>query len=332
MVVQDKYINPFTDFGFKKIFGSEPNKALLIDFLNEVVLPRQRSIVELSYQKNEQVGRTEFDRKAIFDLYCIGKNDERFIVEMQKAKQNYFKDRSVFYATFPIQEQAIRGEWDYKLAEVFTVGVLDFVFGEEKTAKDTKNKAISIPNDNTDIPKTDPQPPKTKEVRHVVQLKDQKNQVFYDKLTFIYLEMPNFTKEVHELETQYDKWLYVLKNLSTLANRPDILQEKIFEQLFEIAEIAKFTSTERDQYEESLKNYRDLKNVIDTAFGDGKIEGKKEGKIEGIIEGKKEGELATKTKAIIKALNVGKLSTEEIAEYNDVTIEFILRIKKENQL
>lgn len=316
MVVQDKYINPFTDFGFKKIFGSEPNKALLIDFLNEVVLPRQRTIVELSYHKNEQVGRTEFDRKAIFDLYCIGKNDERFIVEMPKAKQNYFKDRSVFYATFPIQEQASRGEWDYKLAEVFTVGVLDFVFGEEKIEKAKKKPSNHIPKD--DVTHTTPNllPSTQKEVRHVVQLKDQRNQVFYDKLTFIYLEMPNFTKKLDELETHYDKWLYVLKNLSTLSNRPDILQEEIFEQLFEIAEIAKFSPTERDQYEESLKNYRDLKNVIDTAFGEGKIEGKLEGKIEGII----------------KALKRGKLSIEEISEDFDVTIKFVLQIKKDNHI
>ena len=65
--------------------------------------------------------------EAIFDLYCIGTNGERFIVEMQKAKQDYFKERSVFYATFPIQEQALRGDWDFKLTEIYTVGILDFV-------------------------------------------------------------------------------------------------------------------------------------------------------------------------------------------------------------
>jgi len=113
MAFAEKYINPFTDFGFKKLFGSEPNKELLIDFLNQVVLPEQHRITELSYTRNEHLGAKELDRKAIFDLYCIGKNGERFIVEMQKAKQNYFKDRSVFYASFPIQEQAKRGEWDF---------------------------------------------------------------------------------------------------------------------------------------------------------------------------------------------------------------------------
>lgn len=295
MALIEKYINPFTDFGFKKLFGTELNKDLLIDFLNEVVLPKQRTIQDLSYRKNEHIGNTELDRKAIFDLYCIGADGERFIVEMQKAKQNYFKDRSVFYATFPIQEQAQRGDWDYKLSEVYTVGVLDFAFSDEeiKEEKSTKDK---------------------KEVRHEVKLKNQYCQVFYDKLTFIYLEMPHFTKTEDELETPYDKWLYVLKYLPTLSERPIKLQERIFQRLFEAAEIAKFSPEEKEQYEESLKSYRDLKNVIDTAFDDGESKGKIEGKIEEKIEN------------IKKALRRQKLTIEEIAEDFDTSIDFILQI------
>ena len=163
MSIKEKYVNPFTDFGFKKLFGTELNKDLLIDFLNQVVLPNRHKIAELSYAKNEQIGNTEIDRKAIFDLYCVGTNGERFIVEMQKAKQNYFKDRSIFYSSFPIQEQAKRGDWDFKLSEIYTVGILDFVFTEDSNEK---------------------------EVRHEVQLKDQNCRVFYDKLTFIYPVMP----------------------------------------------------------------------------------------------------------------------------------------------
>ena len=107
--IKDRYINPLTDFGFKKLFGTEPNKALLIDLLNQI-LP-DRKIKDLTYSSREKQGLTEVDRKAIFDLYCIGDNGERFIVEMQKAKQNYFKDRSVFYASFPIMEQGKRKHW-----------------------------------------------------------------------------------------------------------------------------------------------------------------------------------------------------------------------------
>ncbi len=241
MAIQEKYLDPFTDFGFKKLFGSEPNKDLLIDFLNQL-LPPQHQIQDLTYARNEQVGRTAFDRRAIFDLFCTSQSGERFIVEMQKAKQDYFKDRSVFYATFPIQEQAQRGEWNYQLAPVYLVAILDFVFAEDR--------------DDT-------------EVCHRVQLKDQINRVFYDKLTFIYLEMPKFSKTEAELETTFDKWLYVLRRLPRLTARPARLQERVFAHLFEAAEVGKFNHEELLQYEESLKVYRDTKNVIDTAFLEG---------------------------------------------------------------
>jgi predicted transposase/invertase (TIGR01784 family) len=239
-----KYINPLTDFGFKKLFGTEPNKALLIDFLNQI-LP-DRTIKDLSYSSGEKQGLTELDRKAIFDLYCIGDKGERFIVEMQKAKQNYFKDRSVFYASFPIQEQGKKNQWDYKLDPVYSVGILDFVFDDHKEQED---------------------------ILHVVELKNQRGEVFYDKLKFVYLELPKFTKTEEELETHFDKWLYVFTHLAQLQDRPQKLQERVFAQLFEAAEIAKFTPKEREAYEESLKYYRDIKNVVDTSRAEGLKEG-----------------------------------------------------------
>ena len=141
-----------------------------------------KKIKDLTYASTEQLGRTELDRKAIFDLYCIGENGERFIVEMQKAKQNYFKDRSIFYASFPVQEQAKKNEWDYKLEPVYSVGILDFIFDDHKTDKN---------------------------LLHIVELKNQRCEVFYDKLKFIYLELPKFKKKEEELKTRFDKWLYV---------------------------------------------------------------------------------------------------------------------------
>ncbi len=271
MMLREKYLNPFTDFGFKKLFGSEPNKDLLIDFLNQL-LPPHHQIQELTFTRNEQLGAGDLDRKAIFDLYCISRSGERFIVEMQKAKQNYFKDRSVFYATFPIQEQAQRGDWNFKLTAVYLVGILDFVFAEDS-------------NDN--------------EVCHRVELKDQENRVFYDKLTFIYLEMPKFDKTEAELETAFDKWLYVLKHLPALTDRPAKLQERVFAKLFEAAEIGKFNRDEMMQYEQSLKYYRDLKNVIDTAAMESLEKGREEGLEEGLEKGRKEGlEEGRKEKAV----------------------------------
>lgn len=271
LTTTDRYINPLTDFGFKKLFGSEPNKDLLIDFLNEI-LP-ERKIADLTYASTEHFGHSEIDRKAIFDLYCTGDNGERFIVEMQKAKQNYFKDRSVFYASFPIQEQAKKGDWNFKLDPVYSVGILDFVFDEHK-------------DDN--------------EILHVVSLKDQHGQPFYDKLKFVYIELPKFRKDASELETRFDKWIYVFTHLSRLQERPQALQDRVFKKLFEAAEIAKFSPSEKRDYESSLKAYRDLQNVIDTARDEGREEGREEGRDEGIDEGIEIGEKRRRAKEAIK--------------------------------
>ena len=111
---REKYINPFTDYGFKRLFGEEPNKNLLLDFLNELLKKEQGRITELQYLKNENLAITELNRKAIFDLYCTNEKGEKFIVELQKTKQKFFKDRTVYYSTFPIQEQATVGsEWNF---------------------------------------------------------------------------------------------------------------------------------------------------------------------------------------------------------------------------
>lgn len=264
MRIKDKFINPFTDFGFKKLFGTEPNKDLLIDFLNELLRKDEGEITHINYLPTGQLGKKKYDRKAIFDIYCENKEGEKFIVEMQKAKQNYFKDRSIYYSTFPIQQQAERGEWDFNLKSVYTIGILDFVFDEDK--------------DDDEV------------FHHEVQLFDKQTQkVFYDKLTYVYLEMPKFTKKVDELESHFDKWLFVLKNLELLTERPEKLQERIFKKLFAEAKIANYSDKEYAKYEESLKVYRDLKNSIDTAYSDGEKKGKEEGLKEGKGEGLKEG-------------------------------------------
>ena len=246
-----KYINPFTDFGFKKIFGEEASKPLLLDFLN-AILPNQDKIVDLSFKNTEQLGQTIADRKAIYDIYCENSRGEKFIVELQKAKQNYFKDRTIYYSTFPIQEQAEKGEWNYRLNPVYCIGILDFTFDDYE--KDSEKN----------------------EVFHQIKLKNQNGKVFYDKLTYIYLEMPNFVQKEEELQTRLDQWLYFIKHLEDFQVIPNIFKDEVFSQAFEKAEIAKYSQSELDNYVNSLKSYRDLKGVIDTAFDDGKLEGKLE--------------------------------------------------------
>ena len=127
--------------------------------------------------------------------------------------------------------------------------------------------------------------------------------MFYDKLTYIYLEMPNFSKAEEDLHTNFDKWMYVLQQLPYLQNRPQVLQDRVFQKLFEAAEIAKFTPDEKLKYEESLKYYRDLKNVVDTSFD----EGKAERSVEIARQMKSDGE------PVEKIIRFTGLSAEEIA-------------------
>ena len=247
--IEDRYISLLTDFGFKRIFGTAPNKDLLINFLN-CLFDGRKVIKDLKYNNSEHVGDIYTERKAIFDVYCESVDGEKFTVEMQNASQKYLKDRTIYYSTFPIREQAPKGEWDFKLNPVYTVALVNY---------DMKEKAFD-----------------QQEISHQVQLCDTATkQVFYDKLEFIYVEVTKFNKTENELVTLYDKWVYALKNLAKLTDRPAALRDKVFDRLFQVAEIAKFTPTELREYEDSLKAYRDLKNSLDTAEEKGEAKEKK---------------------------------------------------------
>jgi len=273
-----KYINPFTDFGFKKIFGEEASKPLLLDFLN-ALLPPEHHVVDLTFKNSEQLGQTEADRKAIYDIYCDTDKGEKFIVELQKAKQNYFKERTIYYSTFPIKEQAEKGEWNYNLKAVYCIGILDFTFDDYESE------------------------PEKSEVVHTIKLKNKHGKTFYDKLTYIYLEMPNFNLKEDNLVTRLDQWLYFIKHLEDFQSIPTIFKDEVFTQAFEKAEIARFGQVDIESYEMNLKIYRDYKNTVDTAFDEGKMEGKLEGKLEGKMEEKHD--VARKMKA--KGLSINDI-------------------------
>ena len=278
--VEERYISLLTDFGFKRIFGSAPNKDLLICFLNSLFNGRQ-VVKDVMYLNPEHVGDVYTDRRAIFDVYCEGENGEKFIVEMQNAYQAHFKDRSLFYSTFPIREQAPKGnDWDFKLNHVYTVALLNFSMNEDAFDKE--------------------------KIRHHVQLCDTAtHKIFYDKQEFICVEIAKFNKSLDELETLYDKWLYALKNLYKLTQRPKALCDKAFGRLFEEAEIAKFTPQEQREYEASKVAYRDIKNSIDTAKREGKEEGLAEGMEKGLAEGMEKGMAEGMEKGLAEGMEKG---------------------------
>ncbi|MEY4531014.1 MAG: hypothetical protein RLZZ156_1735 [Deinococcota bacterium] len=291
------FLNPFTDFGFKKIFGEEASKPHLIDFLNSL-LPEEAQIKDLSFKNLEQLPAIENERKAVYDIYCQGTNGEYFIVEIQKIKQDFFKDRTLFYATFPIQQQAQKGAWDFKLAPVYCIAVLDFTFDDDRA--------------------------NSHEVVHKVYLKDQHNNIFSDKLTLMYLEMPNFKKGLEELETRLDKWLFFINNLDDLQSIPELLKDEVFNSAFEVAKYSKLDQKGRDMYEYSLKIVRDNYATQKTAFREGRdagiAEGKAEGKAEGEAIGEARGKLETKLE-IAKNLKAAGLTLEQIQTATGLSAE-----------
>ncbi len=289
---REKFINPYTDFGFKKLFGTEMNKDLLISFLNALFNNSEREIEDVQYLNGENLGDGYGDRRSVFDVYCMTKDGSRFIVEMQKAEQEYFKDRSVYYATTPIRQQAVKGKWDYHLENVYTIGILNFEFPKNEYPADS--------------------------YRHEIKLKDvEDNHVFYDKLTFVYLEMPKFNKTEDELETMFDKWMFVLQNLYRLLERPKALQDRVFKKLFEQAEIAKYSEAERWEYEASQKEYWDNYSVVKTA--------ERKGEIKGLQQGLQQGVQKEKIDTIHRLQAMG-LSVEQIAQGAGMKVDEVKKL------
>ena len=294
----DKYINPHTDFGFKRLFGSEFNKELLISFLN-AMFHGEQNVQDVTYLNSEQLGDRIDARRAVFDVYCENDKGEKFIVEMQNVYQEFFKDRTIYYSTFPIREQAQRGgEWDFHLNPVYTIGLLNFNFAD------------GLEN--------------AKRWHHEVKLMEvDTHEVFYDKLTYIYVEIPKFDKKETELVTMYDKWMFVLKNLSKLMQRPAALQERVFTRLFEQAEIAKFNQQDQKLYEDSMNAYRDIVNAIRTAEKTKLAEGRAEGRAEGIAEGRAEGFMEVAKKMLAKGM-----SAEVVADMTGLSLDEVSSLKQ----
>jgi predicted transposase/invertase (TIGR01784 family) len=238
------FINPFTDFGFKKLFGSEESKPLLISFLNDL-LPINDKIISLEFKNIEKLGMLEEDRRAIFDIYCRDEKNHEFIVELQRAKQEHFQDRAAYYSSFLIQDQAKKGKWDFELTPIYFIGILDF-------------SLASFPDNN---------------YLHFGQITDiVSKEVMFKKLNFIYIEMAKFKKQESELANHLEWWLYFLRELVSFDEIPNEFQGDIIEGAFELAKLANMSYEDRHAYELSLKYYRDFINVVDTAKKDAREE------------------------------------------------------------
>lgn len=275
-----RFINPFTDVGFKLIFGQEVTKDLLIDFLNDL-LSGERHIRDITFLDKELPPEFQGDRGVIYDIYCTTDDGGHIIVEMQNCPQINFRERALFYLSHAITRQGERGAmWQFGLKAVYGVFFMNFRLGE------TSGKL------RTDIVLTD----------------RDTHEIFSDKLRFIFIELPSFTKEEEECETDFERWIYVLKNMETLNRLPFKARKAVFEKLEKIVDIASLTREEREKYDESIKVYRDQLVTIAYAREEGMEKGRAEEKFE-IARNLKSLNLPIET--IMKATG---LSVEELSE------------------
>lgn len=282
-----RYIDPLTDWGFKRLFGSEVNKEILLGFLQDLF--PEKEIRDIRYLNNENQGQTAGDRKAVFDVNCRTEKGEEFIVEMQKAPQEHFRDRALYYSTFPLQRQAQKGDWNFRLTPVYMVGILNFGL-QHNVREEMREKAEEMLLFRYEL------------------LETTLGERMTDNLGFVFLEVGRFDKPEDRLESMMDKWMYTLKNMSRLLERPAELQERIFRKLFEAARIAAFTREELDEYTNDMMTENDQKNAIDYARKMGREEGRAEGMEKGIAKGRAEEKLSVARKMLAAGLDVKSIA------------------------
>ena len=285
-----KFINPFTDVGFKRIFGQEINKDLLIDFLN-ALLEGERQVKDIRFLDKELLPMYENDRRLIYDVYCTDENGEQFIVEMQNKEHVNFRERTIFYLSQAIARQGEKGvDWRFDLKAVYGVFFLNFML--------------------TDLPR---------KLRTDIVLADRDtHEQFSDKMRYIFLQLPLFTKEESECDTDFERWIYVLKNMETLQRLPFKARNAVFQKLEEIVDIAAMSKEDRMKYDESIKVYRDRLAIIEYERRKGLAEGLAKGEAKGIAKGER-------NKQIEIACNLKRmgLATETIAQATGLAPEAI---------
>ena len=307
--IKARYIDPMVDWSFKRLFGSEVNKDILIEFL-KVIFP-EHEIEDITYIPAEQLGIMEDDRKAVFDVICRTKKGEEFIVEMQCATQKHFFERALYYTSFPIMKQGkkaqrdeetgIKKAWNYELDGVYFLGVLNFKYEDDDL------------------------------IEHRYLLREATTgKTMTDKLKFVFVEVEKFNKSEDELTTDFDKWLYILKNLSKLLERPAALRDKIFSRLFDVAEYASLDNIDKQNYVKAMTTARDTHNQIEyakeTGLEEGLAKGRAEGREEGRAEGLEEGFEKGRYDMILKMVQ-NDLPIQTICEITGLSLEEVAKLK-----
>ena len=260
-----QFINPFSDWGFKHIFGREISKDLLICFLNEL-FAGEFVIKSLAFGNKEQIGLSKDSREVIFDIYCTTDEGKEIIVEMQNRGQEHFIDRALYYTSRVIVNQGIKGEWDYDIRPVYTICFMNFI---------------------------DPLLPLGKFRTDMILADRDNGKMVSDKIRMVYLMLPFFEKTETECETDFERWIFVLKNMNTFERMPFLAKNAVFKNLAEISDLRTLSKKDMDKYEDSIRIMRDAyatyKYAIKTGLEDGRKQGLEEGMAQGIEKGMAQG-------------------------------------------
>jgi predicted transposase/invertase (TIGR01784 family) len=309
-----KFVNPFTDIGFKRIFGQEVSKPLLLDFLNNL-LKGERTITDLTFLDKEQPADYCDDRSLIYDIFCLTDTGEKIIVEMQNKEQPHFADRCLYYYSQAVSRQGERGaDWNYQIDAVYLVAFVNF------------HMEGLADNFRTDV----------------VLMNKQRGVIFSDKERFIFLQLPVFRKEAEECRDDFERWIYVLKNMEILDRMPWAAKDSVFRKLAEIGEVSNMTKDERIEYDAALRHYRDTLNVMRGAEDKGRQQGLTEGRQQGLTEGRQQGLTEGRQQGLTEGMEKGRymekiqmaknllsigLPTDQIVKVTGLSLQDIERLR-----
>ncbi len=252
-MTQSKYLNPKNDVAFKKIFGNEDHKDLLIDFLNGVLnLTGDKIIEQVDFLNPIQAPKTFGAKQSIVDILCKDARNIRYIVEMQISHVAGFDKRAQYYAAKTYTGQLERGEEYPKLNQVIFLAIADHVLFPDKESYKSDHLILD-----------------TSSYEH--DLKD---------FSFTFIELPKFIKQEHELETIEEKWIYFLRHADKDREIPRIFQGTPIEEAYHTLERYTWSESEMLAYEDAALAIVDVENTLEVTNQKGIEKGKMEEKIE----------------------------------------------------
>ena len=240
-----KYADLLNDEVFKLVFGRESTKDVMIEFLNQVILDRK--IVDLEFIDKEMHPIERDAKGTVYDMFCKTDDGSRIIVEVQRRKQPFYPERALYYSTFQIQRQVEAGAEYYDFLPVYVVSILDFKMDDD---------------------------PDANAVRTAYRLYEEaSHKLLTDRVTFIFIELPKFTKTVEELDGNILEGMYFcFKNMTELESRPEVLDHQIFTKIFDVTELYNMDQDTRDKVLENMTTERDLRNQMTYAREEGHVE------------------------------------------------------------